>query len=267
MDLPEVEAVRRWLQAEAVGRRARALRVAPGAAWREPLRTARLEGAHLLAVERVGRHLLLQLDAAVLGLAPRGHGHIRVGRSTPPGWRVALDLEPSTVWLCDRGATARAMLINSQDPRRADNALAPLDPQGVEPLSAAFTLGTFKKVLRGRKRNIFRLLVDGQLIAGIGGTYADEILYASRVRPTRPAPSLGDDELRSIYYATLEVLQKAIRFGGVSDEPYIEGQPGTFGRFLSVHARKGAPCPGCRARVRVVRVDATPAFFCPRCQC
>lgn len=271
MYVPELEIVRRWLIEHCVGQTVRTLHVASSRVWIDGDAPPAVDGAALRAVDRMGRHLILQLGEGALALLVRGAGALYVGgpsRAVPLHWRVALEMEGRVLWLCDQSNASRALMLVPEQAQQAESVLRKVDPQGVEPLSKAFTLGTFKKVLRGRRRSIFQLLADGQLIAGIGDGYADEILYASRVRPTRPAPSLGDEELRTVYYSIVEVLQKAIRFGGISDEqqPYIEGQPGVFQRFLAMHGRPPAPCPGCRGRIRVVALDKVSAYFCPHCQ-
>ena len=224
-----------------------------------------LEGGALTAVERVGRTLTLVFEPWALDVAIRGSGELYVGRPerhVPSSWRLALEWDAHALWLVDRTGASRVRRRACESPRlNGANA-------GLEPTSAVFSLEVFKQVLRKKRRTIFRLLVDGQQIAGLGETYADEILHASRIRPTRPAPTLDDGEIRAVYYATVEVLQKAIRFGGVSDEqlPHVEGQPGRFGRMLSVHGRGGETCAACGGRVRRATLGDTRAFYCPRCQ-
>lgn len=264
MDLPEIESVRGWLADHVVGRRVWAVHAVSARVLDDGARQA-LEGSAVTAVERVGRTLTLVLDDCALDISIRRSGQLYVGRPhrhVPPCWRLAVAWEAGALWLVDRAGRA-AVLRRSFDTPRLDEAR-----QGLEPLSAAFTLQSFKKVLHNKRRTIFRLLVDGQQIAGIGETYADEILHASRVRPTRPAPTLDDDEIRAVYYATVEVLQKAIRFGGVSESehPPVEGLPGRFGRMLLVHGRRGEICAACGGRVRRTTIGNAHAFYCPRCQ-
>lgn len=264
MLLPEIETVRGWLADHVVGRPVWAVHAASARVLDDASREA-LEGGAISAVERVGRTLTLVFDTCALDISIRGAGELYVGRpnrDVPPLWRWAMEWEAYALWLTDR--TGRSgVLRRAFDVPRLDDAR-----QGVEPLSAAFTLQSFKKVLHKKRRTIFRLLVDGQQIAGIGETYADEILHASRVRPTRPAPTLDDDEIRAVYFATVEVLQKAIRFGGVSEgqHPPVEGLPGRFGRLLLVHGRGGEPCAACGGRVRRATIGDAHAFYCPRCQ-
>jgi len=222
----------------------------------------------LSRVERHGRTLLLRTEEAVLALDGRPGAWVCAGGDgveSPPGVCLTLHFGSGhRLWYADAGAGARAAMCGARDEARLASVLVP----GVDPLSAAFTLGNFKRILTRKKRTTRLLLVDDELIAGIGGLYADEILYVARVRPSRVIPSLKVDEVRLLYYSVMEVLQKATRFAGVSSEgtPLLEGQPGTFARYLLVHGRADGECVSCKAKIRVAASGKTRACYCPRCQ-
>lgn len=271
VDLPEVEAARRWIAERLAGCRISAVevvvpRVLPGVPRAEVV--DRFLDRPLDRVQRHGRTLLLEMGGSVLALAPRGDAWIAVGLDADPpaGVKLALGFETGArLWFCDPGSAARAALWPAGTPPAAGGGVL---SSGVEPLSAAFTLGNFKRILTRKKRTLYQLLVDDELIAGIGGIYADEILFDARLRPTRVIPSLKPDDVRLLYYSIPEVLQKATRFGGISAEGggLIEGQPGVFQRFLRVHGRSGEVCPACRAHVRHTIIGEARTWFCPRCQ-
>lgn len=263
MFLPEAECVRRWLSERVSGRRLRAVhRASPTA----------LEGAHdaligrpLTGVERMGRTITLRFDAHALDLCPGRRGALFVGRKdrdVPAHWRLAVELDTAALWLVDPGRGSRARVRLDGQPRLCVRTAAP------DALSADFDLASLKQVLAGKRRTMGRLLVDEQQIAGISEACADEILHASRVRPSRAVSTLSEDEARALYYAIIEVLQKAVRFGGTSDAlcPLIEGAPGRFGGLHSVHGRAGQPCTTCGGVVRRSRVRDVSGFYCPRCQ-
>ena len=66
-----------------------------------------------------------------------------------------------------------------------------VEEYGVEPLSKEFTLKVFTALLDRRPNlKIKQLLLLQNLIAGIGNIYADEILFAAKVRPTRQIKTL-----------------------------------------------------------------------------
>ncbi|MBM3461190.1 MAG: hypothetical protein FJX76_03720 [Armatimonadetes bacterium] len=264
LDLPEIEWVRRHLEEHVVGATIRAVEVVtprlfPGKPRAEIV--DRLLNGTLHGVGRHGRTLVLQVGAERLALPVQGVAYLAFGTGTPPAdLRLALEFaDRGRLWYGAPAGIIHASLSDSDS-----KVLSP----GVEPLSSAFSLANFKRILSRKKRTTHALLVDDELLAGIGGLYADEILFAARVRPTRVIPALKADDVRHLYYAILEVLQKAARFGGVSSEDFalVEGRSGSFGRFLTVHGQTGAPCQVCRAQIRCTTTSDARTWFCPRCQ-
>ena len=78
---------------------------------------------------------------------------------------------------------------------------------GPEPLK--MDLKTFKSLLIKRpKAKIKPLLMDQKFVAGIGNIYSDEILFASRVRPTRLVKSLSGSEISKIFQNIKKSKQK-----------------------------------------------------------
>lgn len=264
--LVELEGVRRHLDLVLPGCAIEAVEVRRGLPCDIPLADLRdrLEGGVVRRCDRWGRELRLEVGGQVLGMSVRPGAAICVGNedlAPPPRPWLGLRFPTARLWLYGHRTDLAVRLGREGEP------LAPREG-GVEPLSATFTLAGFKRILEGRTRSIHALLVDDELIAGVGALYADEVLFAARLRPTRPVPSLGEEEVRLLYYSILEVLQKAIRFGGVGAEgvALVQGRPGTFRRFLAVHDRESGECPTCRTRIRAVTSGALRATFCPRCQ-
>jgi formamidopyrimidine-DNA glycosylase len=115
----------------------------------------------------------------------------------------------------------------------------PLDPR-------VFT----KDVLQNRlqkypNRLIFQSLLDQSLIAGIGNIYANEALYEAGIRPERRSKDITDEEWALLYNAIVNVLQQSIRYGGTSDNTYIQvdGKRGDYLKHAHVYRKKKAyPC-------------------------
>lgn len=131
---------------------------------------------------------------------------------------------------------------------------------GIEPLSEAFTKEMLSKILRD-PREIKIVLTDQRVIAGIGNAYSDEILFHARIDPRRTADSMKSDEAATLYESIQFVLKNAldrIREGG---NAFDENRD-----FLSVHGRKGQPCPVCGSTIREIEVFKRETSVCPQCQ-
>ncbi|MFW5884649.1 MAG: bifunctional DNA-formamidopyrimidine glycosylase/DNA-(apurinic or apyrimidinic site) lyase [Patescibacteria group bacterium] len=142
---------------------------------------------------------------------------------------------------------------------------------GEEPLSSSFTLKKFKKLISKRgKSNIKMLLLDQNLIAGIGNIYACEILFEAGVNPQRKAESLSFEETKRIHFFIKEVLKKAVKHRGTSDSDYRDtsGAPGGFQNYLKVYNRKGEEClnKNCNCKIEKIKIGQRGTYWCPSCQ-
>ena len=140
---------------------------------------------------------------------------------------------------------------------------------GVEPFDKGYTLDHFKTLLKKYpKRKIKQLLMDQALLAGVGNIYADEACFAARIRPTRPADSLKEKEIRDLYAAIPRILKFAISKGGTSADNYVrtDGTKGRMLNYLKVYGREGEKCQRCGGVVKKIRLGGRGTHYCPSCQ-
>ncbi len=140
-----------------------------------------------------------------------------------------------------------------------------LPPAGADPLQ--LSPGELRGLL-GRRRQIKALLLDQQVIGGIGNIYCDETLHRAGIHPLTPANELDDHAVRRLRQAMRRVLTEAIRAGGssISDYRTADNKPGTFQHKHRVYDRAGRPCLRCRTPIRRLTVAGRATFICPRCQ-
>jgi formamidopyrimidine-DNA glycosylase len=140
---------------------------------------------------------------------------------------------------------------------------------GPEPLDKNFTFEKFKERLQKKKKGrIKQVLMDQNIIAGIGNIYSDEILWKAKVHPFRDISKLKNNKLKEIYRAMKEILPKAIKLGGesFSDFRRISGKRGYFDKERKVYQRTGEKCGRCGEVIRRLKMDGRSAHFCPVCQ-
>jgi formamidopyrimidine-DNA glycosylase len=126
-----------------------------------------------------------------------------------------------------------------------------------------------RAILKGRKTNIKALLLNQQLIAGIGNIYADEILFESGVLPARPADKLSAGEIKAIAESIPNILKKAIKYRGTTFNDYRDanGKHGSFLKMLKVYRRDGEKCLRCgKGVIDKAKVAGRGTHFCPVCQ-
>lgn len=138
---------------------------------------------------------------------------------------------------------------------------------GIDALELEF--GQFKEIIKKSKsKKIKQILMDQNLIAGIGNIYADEILFESKVLPFRPANSLKEKELENIYKAINKILLKAIKLSGssISDYRKPDGEKGDYQSVSKVYGKIGDKCPRCKGIIQRKKIGNRSAHFCPKCQ-
>ncbi len=228
---------------------------------------ATVAGQRIVRVGRRAKYLLLTLESGTLLLHLGMSGNLRV---TPAGAQRRTHDHFDLV--LDSGVALRfndprrfgSLLYTSEDPRRHP-LLRHLAP---EPLGAAFDADYLWRVTRRRRVAIKQLLMNSQLVVGVGNIYASEALFRARIRPQRRAGTLTRREAGQLVRAVRAVLRQAIRAGGTTLRDYLkaDGEPGYFRQRLYVYERDGRPCRRCRTPLRAISQGQRSTYYCPSCQ-
>ncbi|PYK53312.1 MAG: formamidopyrimidine-DNA glycosylase [Verrucomicrobia bacterium] len=133
-----------------------------------------------------------------------------------------------------------------------------LKKRSLGPDALDLDLGEFKQILAKRRGAVKSILLNQQLIAGIGNIYADEILFRTRMHPATEISRLDDKALAKLFRATRYILDKAI-----AAKADVEQMPKSW---LLPHRGKGGKCPRCGEKLRSAKIGGRTAWFCARCQ-
>ena len=277
-ELPEVETVRRGLQAQVVGRRITKVEVGRERTVRRTSRQAVIDGltgATITAVNRRGKYLLCPLDTGdEVMVHLRMSGRLLVaaaGAERPPHTHVVLHLAgvpAQELWFVDPRTFGEVVVF---DPANAAVELPELARLGVDPIADGLTRNQFAGLLHSRSRQIKALLLDQHVVAGIGNIYCDEALHLARVRWDRPSDAITAREATRLHAAIMKVLTEAIDAGGstLADTQYVgvDGESGWFQLDHRVYDRAGQRCLTCgKANIVKAIVAGRGTHYCPRCQ-
>jgi formamidopyrimidine-DNA glycosylase len=110
--------------------------------------------------------------------------------------------------------------------------------------------------------------MDARVVVGIGNIYANEILFAAGIRPTRAVGVLEKKAWEKMVWACRQVLERAIACGGTTISDYADssGDAGYFQCELKVYGREAEPCPHCSSTITRQVLAGRATFFCPSCQ-
>ncbi|MFT9787245.1 Fpg/Nei family DNA glycosylase [Streptomyces rhizosphaericola] len=268
-ELPEVEALRVFLDAHLVGKEiARVLPLAISVLKTyDPPPTA-LEGTTVTSVARHGKFLDIEAGGLHLctHLARAGWLHWKDSfPATPPRpGKSPLALRLVTADgdgfdLTEMGTRKSLSVHLVRDPVDVPG-IARLGP---DPLADAFDRDAFAAVLASARRQIKGALRDQGLIAGIGNAYSDEILHVAKMSPFKRTADLDEDEITRLYSAMRTTLTDAVaRTGGVeAGKLKSEKKSG-----MRVHGRTGEACPVCGDTILEVSFSDSSLQYCPTCQ-
>jgi formamidopyrimidine-DNA glycosylase len=139
---------------------------------------------------------------------------------------------------------------------------------GPEPFDPAFSTEYFAAKLQKSSRNIKTVILEQNLVAGVGNIYADEALFMSKIHPNTPANQLTIDRIELLRASIIAVLQLSIEQGGTTFSNYlsVQGTNGNYGGIAWVYNRTKQPCRTCGTPIEKIRLGGRGTHYCPTCQ-
>jgi formamidopyrimidine-DNA glycosylase len=288
-ELPEVEITRRQISPKMVGRTIRRVRTTkPSYFFLTPPKELerRLTGRRIESLTRHGKYLIAVLDDTsrlFLHLGMTGQlftastrsvrllSTTRGGALTPERQdafapdvhtHLSLGFEDANDDVLFRDVRkfgkVRWLPGGASDPR--------LDKLGPDALTVTGAL--LFAATRSRRTALKTVLLDQEVIAGVGNIYADEALFRAKIRPSRSARTLTRKEAELLAAEIRAVLLRSIETGGSSISDYVQpnGSDGQYQNERRVYARKGEPCYVCGSPIKRVVLAARSTHYCPKCQ-
>jgi formamidopyrimidine-DNA glycosylase len=263
-ELPEVEITARLLDRHLRDAQIESA-LAPGVnalkTYAPPL--SALEGRRILGVRRRGKHLILDVSgelALLMHLMSAGRLQLHEKRAGPRDRtsRLLLRLaDGRELRLREFGSrqSAWVKLLGAGD-LEADESLSTLGPE-------AWPDPPPLEDLLDAPRPLHALLRDQRTIAGIGRSWADEILWEARFSPYKRGGELDPDEAARLRDAIVGTLGRAIaHYEEVIELPIPDKLP----MPLQIHRREGTPCPRCGSTLAAVHFEDYVIAYCPTCQ-
>jgi formamidopyrimidine-DNA glycosylase len=230
-----------------------------------------IKGKTILKVGRKGKNIIINLsDGWTCLIHLKLTGRILVGTeefiSKDPYIHFKLELNDNKILaLSDLRKFAKIILEKTEKIKD----LKEIKELGLNPLANNFTFQKFNEALDKKKKGATKeVLMNQNVIAGIGNIYANEILWEARVNPFKDINLLTLGEKKKIYKAIKRILLKAIKLKGstIADEMYrdTQGNFGNYGKMIKVYHQE--KCPRCKTLIKKASQKGRSTFYCPRCQ-
>ncbi|KAH1219531.1 Formamidopyrimidine-DNA glycosylase [Glycine max] len=220
-ELPEVEAARRAVEYNCVGKRITKCVVADDSKVIHGVSPSDFQasvlGKLIVAAHRKGKNMWLQLDSPPFpsfqfGMAGaiyiKGAAVTNYKRSAVKDedeWpskysKIFIELDDGLeLSFTDKRRFAKVRLL--KDP----TSVPPISELGPDALFEPMTLEKFTESLHKKKTEIKALLLDQSFISGIGNWVADEVLYQARIHPRQVASSLSNESCSNLSKCIKEV--------------------------------------------------------------
>jgi len=285
-ELPEVETIRRQLEARILGLRVTSATLHRRDVLRGSLRgrtiasnasRGLLDGGTVVFIVRHGKQLAIEVDDGriiVVHLGMSGRLLLDDAAAATTGRPRSEHVHATWAFAHRSGVVSLAF----EDPRRFGGIIAMASRthlekawQSLGPDALTLRAEALEPRLRASRRAIKGLLLDQSCVAGIGNIYADEILHRAFIHPMTPARRLAA-RAELLATTTRSVLERAVELGGSTIRDYrtAAGDFGSFQEEHRVYGREGTPCAHCLPRVsssiRRITLGGRSTFFCPRCQ-
>ena len=269
-ELPEVETVCRGLNEIVPPEKHHIKKIELGSKkLRQDFRPALIRKSHgqkILGVQRKAKYLLFELenDYLLSHLGMTGSWRIEDSKGVHDHVRIFLN---------------DGRILTYRDPRRfgqfdiikkseleKDKRFVHLGPDPVK--EEGFT-GEYL-YLKSRKRNITVkvLIMNQEIVVGVGNIYASEALYLAGIKPTKISSRLKAKECDQLVDAIKETLFEAIFCGGstISDFKNAGGSEGYFQNLFFVYGKDKEECFYCGTLIKSKILGGRNSFWCPKCQ-
>jgi formamidopyrimidine-DNA glycosylase len=265
-ELPEIVAYLEGLGRTVAGRPLERVRVRSPSlvrTWDPPLSAA--EGLQVAGLRRLGKRIVWEMEDdlfLVFHLMITGRFKWTQAGAAVPRKRAhaAFDFANGTLLLTEQSTHKRASLHVV----RGEDALAELDPGGLEVLEAS--LEDFGAALTRENRTLKRALTDPRVLSGIGNAHSDEILLFARLSPLRLTRNLTGEEIERLYDVTRTSLAEwtsrlRAEFGDAFPDRITAFHPA-----MAAHGKYGEPCPVCRSPIQRIKYADRETNYCATCQ-
>ena len=269
-ELPEVETIRRTLEANYVNKKIVKVEVLYERMIKSPLDEFinKVTSSTISSFGRRGKYLLINLDngyTIISHLRMEGKYFLReINEELSKYTRVIFTLENGSRLCYEDVRKFGIMYLTPTTKINEFEEIAKLGPEPFEIKDASY----LHKAFKNKKVEIKAALLDQTIMTGLGNIYADEVCFKTKINPFKKANTLTLKECEDILKASVETLNDAIKSGGSTIATYhpAKGVDGMFQTKLLAYGKEGKKCPVCSSTMRKAIIKGRGTTYCPHCQ-
>lgn len=221
---------------------------------------ARINDKICVGVDALGKHLLYRFendDTLHIHLGLAGRIYRNPQPADPPRDVVRIRME-SLSHVIDITGPAICEILNTEEMTAFRMKYGPdllADPEEPERAIAR---------IRKSRAPIATLLMNQQVISGIGNIYRSEILWLMRLNPFTRGCDIPEETLRDLWAEMRALMQIGVRYNSI----ITNGELPAAGQDITerVNIYDEPVCPTCQGTIEITKISARTLYFCPRCQ-
>jgi len=273
-ELPEVEVICRGVRPFLLKRTVRKIYSSGKKLRRDVAITTlnkELASNRIAAVERRAKYLLVRFDTSALLIFHFGMtGNLGIFPPESPvakhdHLRLLLDNETELRFNDTRRFGSVTLILPEDQCSGEQNFISTTGP---EPFADRFNGRYLQNLAKGKNQAVKMFIMTNRIVAGIGNIYANESLFAARIRPSRKIKQISLQSWNRLVVEIRRILKHAISCGGstISDFVNASQETGYFQMNFTVYGRSGERCPACSTVIKKQTIGGRASYYCPKCQ-
>ncbi|WP_147107010.1 Fpg/Nei family DNA glycosylase [Tateyamaria sp. syn59] len=221
---------------------------------------AMIDGRTCVAIDALGKHLLYHFDSGEhlhihLGLAGRIYRSAQP--ADPPRDVVRIRMESLSHVIDITGPAICEILTDAElaafRMKYGPDLLAEPD----EPERAIARI-------RKSRSPIATLLMNQQVISGIGNIYRTEILWLLGLNPFMRGCDVPEETLHKLWAEMRALMQIGVKYNSIITNGELPAAGQDIQERVNIYAE--AACPTCKSEIGVTKISARTLYYCARCQ-
>lgn len=225
-----------------------------------------IDQTKLLSASAWGKQLFLEFESATLRIHLGIYGKWRFesheGELPEPRGQVRARFANTEYFADLRGPTACELV----DADQLADVKSKLGPDPLRPDPKGEELERFVNRVAKSTSPIGQLLMNQNVLAGVGNVYRAELLFRARINPHRPGKALTREQIAGIWFDAVALMPLGVKTGlMLTREGFLKGRPKKDVRYY-VYKREGLPCRECGSSVVIELMATRKLYYCAHCQ-
>ena len=224
----------------------------------------KIKNNKIIDIYRIGKYIIIKLDDRYIAFHLRMTGYLYLSKNKPKKnkyLRCYFKFNDNTFLFFEdmRKFGGFYLLRNIKQLE---------DKLGIDPFESKFCYKWLIENILKKNRMIKPLLLDQSFICGIGNIYTDEILWKSKIHPTKITSDLKKNEVKALHGNILRILNKSLKYHGTTiiNFKFDNMKTGGYGSYLNVYGKKGEKCKRCSHLISKLKIASRGTYVCLNCQ-